>query len=80
MKQKLTLSGEVESLMVVANLPDPVVGIAYSEQVQISGGIPPYIITPVQIPNGLTLTPDGLFSGTATITGPWSFTVEDSGK
>ena len=80
MKQKLTISGDVGTVLTVANLPDPIVGIAYSEQVQISGGVPPYIITPVEVPAGLTLTPQGLFSGTATVAGPWSFTVEDSGK
>ena len=54
------------------------VGIPFSSQVQVSGGIPPYTFTlnSGALPNGLTLSSSGLISGIPTMPGLFSFTVK----
>lgn len=53
------------------------VGVSYSQPLGASGGTPPYnwILIAGALPNGLTLSPSGIISGTPTTSGTASFTV-----
>ena len=55
-----------------------VLGQPYSFQLQASGGTPPYSWSSDRgaLPSGLTLSPDGLITGTPTLSGTWTFTVQ----
>lgn len=79
MQQKLTITVPVDSVMSVAPLPDAVVGVPYSQQVQASGGIPPYTFAMVSGPAGIALSPSGLLSGIPAVPVTITFTVMDSG-
>ncbi len=61
-----------------SSLPDVLEGASVSEQLQASGGIGPYTwsVPPGVLPPGLTLSVDGLLSGTASAQGAFTFTVE----
>jgi gliding motility-associated-like protein len=63
-----------------ANLPNPVLGTAYSQAINSSGGTSPYTyaITAGALPSGLSLSSNGTFSGTATATGSYTFTVKST--
>ncbi len=60
------------------SLPGGGVGIAYSQTLAATGGITPYTwsIASGSLPAGLTLSSNGLISGTPTTVGPASFTVK----
>ncbi|OGU13722.1 MAG: hypothetical protein A2076_09865 [Geobacteraceae bacterium GWC2_53_11] len=62
------------------SLPNGVAGYAYSQQINATGGIPPYTfsIATGSIPGGLTLSSTGVLSGTVsnTATGNYAFTVQ----
>ena len=66
-----------------ASLPNGFVGTAYSQTISGSGGTGPYtfVVGSGTLPNGLTLTSGGVLSGTPTVGGPFTFTVNgaDSG-
>jgi hypothetical protein len=64
--------------MVTASLPDGTVGTAYSDtQLVTAGGTAPITFTLVgSLPDGLTMTPAGLISGTPTADGIFDFTVQ----
>ncbi len=57
--------------------PGAVVGQAYSQQLTVTDGTSPYTwsVTSGTLPPGLTLSSDGLLSGTATASGSYTFTV-----
>lgn len=60
------------------SLPNGTNGSAYSQQVQAAGGQPPYntwTIASDSLPPNLNLTTNGLISGTAAVSGNFSFTV-----
>ena len=60
------------------SLPNGTNGSAYSQQLQAAGGQPPYntwIITSGSLPANLSLTTNGLISGTAAVSGAFNFTV-----
>ena len=65
-------------------LPRATVGVAYSFHFVPSAGLPPFRWTGSSLPAGLTLSPDGLLSGTPTTptssnsTGIFSVTLQDS--
>ncbi|MFK3967151.1 putative Ig domain-containing protein [Ensifer adhaerens] len=61
-----------------ATLPDPTAGTAYSQTLTASGGASPYTFAVTQnaLPGGMTLASNGVLSGTATIGGAFTFTVE----
>jgi hypothetical protein len=66
-------------------LPDGTVGAAYSQSLQASGGIPPYIWTPAQgssLPAGLSLSSSGAVTGTPIAAGNMNFDAQitDSGN
>ena len=59
------------------SLPNGTVGVAYSQTLAATGGIPPYTWSvPIgELPPGLALSPAGLLSGTPTQAGPNTFTI-----
>lgn len=61
---------------VTTTLPDGFVGTAYSSTLRASGGTSPYSwrIVAGGLPDGLTLSPAGVISGTPTRVGKWSVT------
>ena len=61
-----------------ATVPNPTVGVAYSQTFTGSGGTGPYTfqITAGALPAGLTLSSTGALTGTATAGGTFNFTVE----
>jgi hypothetical protein len=65
-------------IITTASLPNGQVGIAYSQQLQGSGGTGTYTwsITAGALPTGLTMDATGLISGTPTASGPANFTVK----
>ena len=68
-----------QSLCVFTNsLPNGTVGTPYPGVVFAAGGTPPYTwsVASGSLPQGLTVLPDGLFTGTPTSAGTFSFTVE----
>ena len=60
-----------------ATLPPITVGVFFSQTFTGSGGTPPYLFTVVSgaLPNGLTLSPAGVLSGTPTSSGDYTFTI-----
>ena len=65
-------------------LPDGTVGVAYSQTLQASGGIPPYTwsLGNLSLPAGLSLSGSGAITGTPTASGNVSFNpqITDSGS
>ncbi|WP_168389207.1 IPTL-CTERM sorting domain-containing protein [Xylophilus sp. Leaf220] len=59
------------------SLPNAVAGQAYSTTVSASGGTAAYsyAITSGSLPNGISMTPTGVISGTSTVAGNFTFTV-----
>jgi hypothetical protein len=58
-------------------LPNGTAGTPYNQPLTASGGLPPYSfsVTGGTFPDGLSLSPAGVISGTPTKTGTYSFTV-----
>jgi hypothetical protein len=61
-----------------ATLPTATAGQSYTATMSATGGSGQYVYSVVSgtLPTGLTLSSAGLFSGTATIAGPYAFTVQ----
>lgn len=72
-----------EPLLIGGSLPNATVGIRYSQSLMASGGVAPYTwdVTEGELPPGLTLSPEGILSGTPTTIGNYTVTVRvtDSG-
>ena len=65
-----------------ASLPKPMLGERYEQQLRPGGGTPPFHwrVEKGDLPPGITISPEGVLSGTATSAGDYTFTlaVEDS--
>ena len=68
---------DAEPLVLVGNPPSGDVGIPYSFQFSATGGVPGYTFTGLNLPPGLTLSPDGLLSGVPTEAGDFSAVTID---
>jgi uncharacterized protein (TIGR03437 family) len=62
------------------NLPKAEAGLPYSYNLEVSGGVPPYSWSASSLPSGLSLSSDGLITGTPATTGTYdvNFVVQDS--
>ncbi|MEI8353057.1 MAG: putative Ig domain-containing protein, partial [Lentisphaerota bacterium] len=65
-------------VITTASLADGEVNLAYSQTLAATGGVTPYtwLRTAGALPNGLALSAAGVISGTPTVTGTFSFTVQ----
>jgi hypothetical protein len=76
----LTVSASAAPLSITttSTLPTGVTGASYFQSLTATGGIAPYTwsVASGQLPPGLTLSPAGLFSGTPTTPGTFSFTIK----
>ncbi|MBC2379941.1 autotransporter domain-containing protein [Pseudomonas sp. WS 5106] len=65
-----------------SNVPAPLIGVPYSQSMSSTGGVAPYTYTynPTKLPAGISVSTNGVISGTATATGVFVFavTVTDS--
>ena len=63
-----------------ANLPDPVLGTAYSQALSSSGGTAPYTysITAGALPAGLSFTSTGILSGTPSAAGSFTLSIKST--
>ncbi len=68
------------TITTVQTLPGAVLSVTYTDSLVASGGLPPYTWTNPggEIPPGLTLSSSGLLSGTPTVAGNYSFTLQVS--
>jgi hypothetical protein len=67
---------QVNNALALANsLSNAAQDVAYSAQLQASGGIPPYTWKQTGLPSWLSLSSAGVLSGTPTAAGSFSFTV-----
>ena len=77
--QALSLNIGVSPLQIITgSLPNGTNGVSYSQQLSAAFGHPPYSWSLISgsLPPGLTLSPDGLISGSPAFIGTVSFTVE----
>ena len=74
----LTVNPPAPLTITTTSLPAAEVGIAYSQNLQATGGVPAYSwsLTAGSLPAGLTLSSSGTISGTPTTVGTSSFTVK----
>ena len=61
-----------------SSLPLPVIGIAYNQTITVSGGTSPYTLTVISgsLPTGLSLSTNGVLSGTPTAVGSFTFSIQ----
>ena len=76
---RVTLDAQCASSMTIgpASLPDAMAGASYSATISVGGGTGPYLLTTEGSHPGLTLSSDGLLSGTVSA-GSYGFTVKAS--
>lgn len=68
--------GDLEVLAITGDAPDEFIGVPYSYAYSATGGFGIYAFTYTgTLPDGLTLSPGGVLSGTPTTGGNFSFTV-----
>src|SRR5262252_1366101 len=74
------LAGTAPLSMATQSLHDGVAGLAYSEALSATGGVPPCTWAASGLPAGITVSADGILSGTPTTTGlsQVSVTVKDA--
>ena len=81
--QSVTLALRIQTAVLLqittgVNMPNGVVGVAYSQTLVASGGIgePTWSLAGGSLPDGLTLSPSGVISGTPTTQGVFDFGVQ----
>ena len=72
-----TTAAATPLLIATSSMPTAQTGTAYSSTLVATGGTAPYTwgVSAGTLPAGITLSPTGVLSGTATVTGSWSFTA-----
>lgn len=67
----------ISPLTLTGGLPNATLGVAYTQTLQATGGLPPYTytVTSGSLPAGLSLSSTGVVSGTPTAVGASSFTI-----
>ncbi|MEG9431155.1 beta strand repeat-containing protein [Terriglobus sp. ADX1] len=67
----------ISPLSLTGGLPNATLGVAYTQTLQATGGLPPYTytVTSGSLPAGLSLSSAGVVSGTPTAVGASSFTI-----
>lgn len=68
--------------IITTSLPSATEGLAYSVQLQATGGSGNYawsLASGSSLPTGLSLSASGLISGTPTVSGSFSFTIQVQG-
>jgi len=73
--QNYTLVIASSTLTVTGSLPNGAAGSSYSANLAASGGSAPYTFTATGLPAGVTVAPNGIFSGTPTATGSFNIAV-----
>jgi hypothetical protein len=75
--RNFTLSVSGQLTITTNTLPNGAVGRSYSQTISASGGLPPYFFGVISgaMPGGLTLSSDGVMSGTPTTSGNITITV-----
>jgi hypothetical protein len=75
--QEFTVVVNAAPVIDQTTLPGGEVGVAYSQQLSVTGGTAPitFAVTDGTLPDGLTLSPGGLISGTPTAAGSFNFTI-----
>ncbi len=63
------LTGTTPISIATQSLHDGVAGLAYTEALSATGGVPPYTWTASGLPAGITVSADGIISGTPSATG-----------
>jgi hypothetical protein len=74
-----TITVGAAPLTINTALPTAGLGTAYSDQIGITGGVPPYTVTVTStgsLPPGIMLSNSGLLSGTPTAVGSYTFDVQ----
>ncbi len=78
--RSLTLRVAAPLVITTTSLPGAKYGVAYTQTLAASGGIPPYVWSLAAgsspLPPGLTLSAAGVLSGTTTAIGAFSFTIQ----
>lgn len=76
----VTVQGGVAAQLSITTttLPNGAVGVVYNRSLAVTGGTPPYTwsLAAGQLPAGLTLSPNGVISGTPSVTGASNITVQ----
>jgi len=67
----------ISPLSLTGGLPNAILGVAYTQTLHATGGLPPYTytLTSGSLPAGLSLSSSGVVSGTPTAVGASSFTI-----
>ncbi|HYL74433.1 MAG TPA: putative Ig domain-containing protein [Bryobacteraceae bacterium] len=74
--KKFTITVATQLILATQSpLPDGTMGVAYSQVISASGGVPPYTFFIANPPPGLSLDKNGSLTGTPTTTGTFTFTV-----
>lgn len=74
----LILSVSAALTVTTATLPNGAVGVTYSQSLAAAAGTPPYTwaLASGALPDGLSLSSDGVISGSPTAANPFTFTVQ----
>jgi hypothetical protein len=73
-----TGNSAVSIVLSPSSLPTPVVGTAYNQTISVSGGTAPYTFAVIigSLPAGLSLSANGVLSGTPTAVGSFTFSIQ----
>jgi uncharacterized protein (TIGR03437 family) len=73
---QLTINPTALSITTASPLPAGTANLAYTQSLAATGGTPPYTWSATGGPQGLTLSPGGIWSGTPTAAGAYTLTIQ----